>query len=348
MITTSPAPVVALPPQPQAVSIPPRESLIERVPHIDPMAAFESAPPPIDLLFEGGPMVGTVGTIYSRGGLGKSYLVTELACAIASADLVGRDVPNPGDLLDIKPTQPGHVVYLSYEDPAIITTARLHAMGAKFRLDVRRAIADRLHIIPIMGYAEDYLLSDGGLADDLINWCLKNPTRLIVIDTISRAHQLDENSNPEMSLLLAILERIARSTGAAVLYVHHTSKGAVLNGLGTMAQAARGASALIDNCRWAAYLAPMTAKEADTVSDDYQTKNPIEEKNWWRYVMFGVSKSNYVTPIEPRWLWRDDGGVLVPASDLYPVPPAEEYGQGARPVQPAGISKRKGYGIATY
>ncbi|MCK1975372.1 helicase RepA family protein, partial [Bacillus safensis] len=49
--------------------------------------------------------------------------------------------------------------------------------------------------------------------------------RLIVLDTLSRIHTLDENSNGEMAQLVAKLEEIATITKASVLYLHHVSKG---------------------------------------------------------------------------------------------------------------------------
>ncbi len=60
--------------------------------------------------------------------------------------------------------------------------------------------------------------------------------RLIVVDTLSQSIAgADENSNGDMRLVLANCQRIAHETGAAVVFIHHTTK----NG-----DTFRGASAL--------------------------------------------------------------------------------------------------------
>ncbi|MCP6060396.1 helicase RepA family protein, partial [Klebsiella pneumoniae] len=77
--------------------------------------------------------------------------------------------------------------------------------------------------------------------------------------------------------LVATLEHIAASTGASVLYLHHVSKGSAREGQTDQQQAARGASALIDNARWCGYVARMTEAEAERLSDRIYDRQPIGE-----------------------------------------------------------------------
>ena len=64
-----------------------------------------------------------------------------------------------------------------------------------------------------------------------------------------------------MAHLVSVLEHIAATTGAAVLYLHHVNKGSARDGQTDQQQAARGASALIDNARWCGYVAKMTSRK---------------------------------------------------------------------------------------
>ena len=136
--------------------------------------------------------------------------------------------------------------------------------------------------------------------------------RLIVLDTLSRMHRRDENSNGEMAQVVGRFERLAIKTGASVLYLHHVNKNSAREGQTDQQQAGRGASALVDNPRWCGYVARMSKKEAEHLSDHYFEHLPIKERRK-QFVRFGVSKQNYGEDLPDRWYKREDGGVLLPA-----------------------------------
>ena len=149
------------------------------------------------------------------------------------------------------------------------------------------------------------------------------------IFNIGRIHALDENSNGNMAHLVAVLEQVAATTGASVLYLHHVSKGSAREGQTDQQQAARGASALIDNARWCGYVARMTEDEAKRLSDRAHDRQPIGNERRSYFVRFGVSKQNYdATPLD-RWYMRHAGGVLVPV-ELYEASRNEEKGRDGR------------------
>ncbi len=167
-------------------------------------------------------------------------------------------------------------------------------------------------VMPIMGKLMD--VTKRSKRAQIIEQC--EGARLIVLDTLSRIHSLDENSNGDMARLVAMLEEIATITKASVLYLHHVSKGSARDGQADQQQAARGASALIDNARWCGFVAKMTEEQAKSLSDRAYDRQPIGNDRRGFFVRFGVSKQNYdATPLD-QWYKRHDGGVLVPVELL--------------------------------
>ena len=271
---------------------------------IDLRAAFENEPPALDFIWPGF-LAGTVGALVAPGATGKSFWALEAAMAIACS-VAG------GDLVGLAPACAGRVVYFAGEDPEVALVRRIHAIGQHLNQQARETIAENLTIKPVMGKLMNVL--DDAQRADLIKFC--SGTRLIVLDTLSRIHDRDENSNGDMARLVATLEHIAASTGASVLYLHHVSKGSAREGQTDQQQAARGASALIDNARWCGYVARMTEAEAERLSDRIYDRQPIGQNRRKFFVRFGVSKQNYAEIDADRWYQRHDGGVLLPVELL--------------------------------
>lgn len=266
---------------------------------IDLAKAFADEPPVLDFIWPGF-LAGTVGALVAPGATGKSYFTLEAAMSIACS-VAG------GDLVKLAPVHTGRVVYMAGEDPAPALIRRIHAIGQHLPLSAREAIAENLTLEPIMGKRLN-IMDDRHLAR-VVEYCADS--RLIVLDTLSRIHQLDENSNGDMAQLVGTLEYVAATTGASVLYLHHVNKGSAREGQADQQQAARGASALIDNARWCGFVAKMTEQEAGCLSAHGFSRLPIDDQRGY-FVRFGVSKQNYdVTPCD-RWYQRHEGGVLLP------------------------------------
>lgn len=266
---------------------------------IDLARAFETEPPVLDFIWPGF-LAGTVGALVAPGATGKSYFTLEAAMSIACS-VAG------GDLVRLAPARTGRVIYLAGEDPAPALIRRVHAIGQHLTSSARQAIADNLTLEPIMGKRLN-VMDDRHLAR-VVEYCAN--TRLIVLDTLSRIHQLDENSNGDMAQLVGALEYVASTTGASVLYLHHVNKGSAREGQADQQQAARGASALIDNARWCGFVAKMTEQEAVSLSADSVNRLPINDQRGY-FVRFGISKQNYDVTPRDRWYRRHDGGVLLP------------------------------------
>lgn len=259
---------------------------------INIMAAFENEPPDYDYVLPGGFVAGTVGTLVAPGGTGKSFLALQASATVCCPEF---------DSLKLNIDRAGRVLYLVLEDPRTALLQRLHALGKLMTQPQQRIVDAGLRLAPLLGAGVD--LMKVKWRQEILGAC-EDKTRLIVIDTLSRSHCLDENSNGDMSHFISTLETIAVESGAAILLVHHTSKSMALNGRGDEQQASRGASALTDNPRWQGYVVGMSTEDADCFGIE------AGERSW--YVRFGVTKKNYSSPFSERWYKRSQGGILVP------------------------------------
>lgn len=267
---------------------------------INIMSAFENEPVALDFVLPGF-LAGSVGALIAPGATGKSYFALQMAMSIAAE--VGS-----GDLLKLGHGKSGFVVYLAGEDSSTLMHHRIHSIGKHLGQDDRKAIAKNLIVESLVGRRLDVMKVDD--MNLLIKGCYG--ARLVIFDTLSRIHSLNELDNGEMSQLISQLEYLTHHTGAAVLFLHHTNKGSALGGTADQQQAARGASAIIDNARWAGFLQKMSKEESEKLSDQHVSKSPIGEVNRKKYVKFGVAKQNYGEQVADRWFKHHEGGVLLP------------------------------------
>jgi len=269
---------------------------------IDIMSAFTNQPPELDFVWPGF-LAGTVGALVAPGAAGKSFFALQAAMAVACAGLGGER----GDLLGLKPKYSGPVVYFAGEDPEPVLIHRIHAIGKYLDPAAREAVAENLIVEPVVGKRLN-MMNELHL-QRVIEYC--SGARLIILDTLSRLHTLEENSNGDMSQLITNLEYIVAQTGgAAVLYLHHVNKNSAREKQIDQHHAARGASALVDNARWVGFIAKMTEDESNRLSDR-EDRKPIADRRGF-FIRFGVSKQNYGAPFLDRWYERRDGGVLLP------------------------------------
>lgn len=264
--------------------------------------------PPLDFVLPG-LLAGSVGMIAAPGATGKGYVMLQAAFTVAAE----TDIP----LFDgawPAPARRGEVCILMAEDPAQILEQRSRAVTRHLVSsvpgvtdDVIGDIAKRIEIRSLVGVVPHILGPRGECSDEHKRWrdyLLQCATgrRLLILDTAARFHSADENSNGEMTLLVQTIEAIAKKTGCTVLISHHASKAAALGGQGMTQQAARGASALVDSCRWVMTMARMTEREA--------IEHGVDDAMRGYYLRASVSKNNYGSPIDDLWLRRGDGGVL--------------------------------------
>lgn len=195
---------------------------------------INNKPAPLKFVFDG-LLNGTVGVLAAAGGSGKSFFALQLASQIASG----------ANLTGFQDLEIGKVIYLSLEDGANVIHNRISTFIDK--VNDKNQLVKNLNILDFVG--DRFNINDQNQTfDDVI--LLAKDAKLVIVDTLSRAHDLDENSNNQMAELLLKLEKLAAETGAAFLLLHHINKAGVAN----TASAARGASSLIDNARYACSL----------------------------------------------------------------------------------------------
>jgi RecA-family ATPase len=272
-------------------------------PRLDLSYCLNNEPPPLDFVLPG-LVSGTVGSIVAPGAAGKSLLALQLAALVgAGADTLS---------LNIDKLKVGKVLVLAAEDPEPVLWSRVRALASKMQPDQALAFTENVTISPCIGKSGN--LCDEGQTASMISQF--GQSRLIIIDTLSRWHNGDENSRKDAVLVMRNLEKIATNTGAAVIFLHHTSKIAALNGQGATQQASRGSGVWVDEARWVAFLTGATESDFKELGANSTTIK--------KFVKFGVSKANYCPPQLDIWLERGYAGILGKASKSA----SSKYGEG--------------------
>jgi DNA-binding transcriptional ArsR family regulator len=136
-----------------------------------------------------------------------------------------------GALLQSKPQK---VFYITWEDMLPLISKRIlsYARGLG-----SNGIPPNMHVtempLLLMNVAEHARALEDKISAERYD--------LVVLDTISHAHGVDEDKASEIKLVMQVLQRIARNCRCAILYVHHRRK----NGEGvSMSERGRGSTAI--------------------------------------------------------------------------------------------------------
>ncbi|WP_406714745.1 AAA family ATPase [Trueperella pyogenes] len=144
--------------------------------------------------------------IYSAPKVGKSLLALEIAAALAT----GRNV------LNTTPDQPLRVLYVDYEnDPRGDTVERLKAMGYH---------ADELEKLMILSYPVLAGLDTRQGAATFIDIVNTYEPTLVILDTMSRAIDGEENENDTYLNFYRNVQLPLKKAGIALLRLDHTGK----------------------------------------------------------------------------------------------------------------------------
>jgi len=268
------------------------------------------APDPLQFVLPG-MLKGTVGSLVSPGGTGKSMLALQ----------IGFQMAGGSDRLKLGNLAPGKVAYFPAEDPLPVLRHRLYGLLRNLEKTELEKINGNFRVYSLSGERDVSLEGDAyGAIRTASEEC-----QLVILDTLRRFHAKNENDSGDMVKVMDRLESLAEETGAAILFLHHTNKGMALSGQGDEAQAARGSSVLTDNARWQGYVAGMTKQEADGLG--------LPEEDRPGYLRFGIAKQNYGPPFRPVWLQRGDDGLLAAVGPEFPCASAKASKAAGRPAK---------------
>lgn len=260
-------------------------------------------PPPFDFVLPG-LQAGEVGMLPAPGGTGKTFLMLQLAMSISTGTPFADVWEAP---------KKGRVVFLTAEDTLQVLHHRLYYMRPP--IEWQEDMRTNMEVISLAGSIPRLLTVGKNRAPERGDWfedmlSLATGARLFVVDPLSRFHSCDENDASQMTMLVQTFEAIAKQTGAAIIFTHHSNKGAQQHGSGGSQASARGSSALTDGVRWQMNLWKMSKEEA-------QEKHVPEEQRW-KHVGLTMAKANN-TPMDTiTWLERGEGGVLKPSVFMQP------------------------------
>lgn len=169
--------------------------------HYDPLD-LSLAPPDYDWLVQGLVCKGDVCLLVGEPNVGKSWLSLSLAVAIADKH---------NKWLDYTLDNHGKVLYIDEENPHDVVYHRLKQLGI--------TQYDNIRYLHRQGVRLDRNF------DKILDEAIAYDPSLIVIDSLTRFHTIDENNAGEMARLFNdSINVLARETGAAVLILHHTNK----------------------------------------------------------------------------------------------------------------------------
>jgi hypothetical protein len=252
------------------------------------------APPDALITYRDNPLLtrGIVGGVTAQGGTGKTFFLQQLAYALADGTGFGP--------LKAADSEGFQVLMLCGEDPPDEVDRRLWAISGESTY-----FPDNLHIASTVGRLGPLmrLEKNNPVKAPAFYWLretIKNHEglALLIIDPKSRYYGLDENNNDHGTQWISALESLAQEFNITILFTHHVSKA---NGQTLDQNMSRGASAIVDGCRWVAGMSYLSKDECNR----YEINNPQG------YVVFNITKTNYAAGLQSKLVFkRTENGVL--------------------------------------
>lgn len=253
---------------------------------------------------------GAVSVTVAPGGIGKSNLAIAEMLAISS----GKDLLRQG----IK--EPQRCWYVNLEDPKDELVRRIQAACKHYQL-TPEDIKGRLFIdsgqnqeLCITKNTSSGMEIDQSLVDGLIKEISSKGIDIMIIDPFVSSHNVSENDNVAIDLVVKTWARIADRTNAAIHLIHHTRKQTPDSEFN--ADSARGAKALVDAARDVRAINRMTESEGlkagvdnhrlyfRVFSDKANLTPPADKSNWYKLESVQIANGDNVGVVTP-WKWPD-------------------------------------------
>ena len=247
----------------------------------------------------------------AAGGVGKSSVKIGEALAMASnRSLYGRAI-HGGPLT---------VWLYNLEDPQEETERRLHATAKWFKI-APEEVEDRLYVdsgrdqrCVIAHESEHGATIVMPVYEQIKAQIITLGIDVLIIDPFVSSHEVSENDNRAIDLVVKTWGRLADETQCSVNLVHHVRKG---NGAETNAESARGAKSLVDAARSVIVYNRMSEDEAGLAGvpqNDrgfyFRTQNdkanlaPPEKAEWYRMNNVALANGDQVGVATP-WTWPE-------------------------------------------
>ena len=164
--------------------------------------------------------------LYGKPGDGKSFLALDMAMSIATG------LPWQGH-----PTQKGYVVYISAEGGAGLGKRvgawlqHKHIVSDDYKHLLMNFVTSAVHILPESDDIGEILaqtIEHHAYQELLLNTLGEDetgPPFFIVVDTLARCFDGDENQQEDMNNFIKGLDYLRDTFAATVLVIHHTNKG---------------------------------------------------------------------------------------------------------------------------
>lgn len=278
-----------------AESLPSSES-----PHmLDVRRVLETTPPDQSYIFEGTIPSGALVGVWSQGGLGKSFVMTQLAVSAAIGETL---------IKSFIPKRTMRVIYYASEDTHDELHRRIRAIMHRYGLhdeSTQARMVENLRIYPRTNFPMATETNEGVKPTPEFQRVLREVrefgANIVIFDPLAHFLNIEENSNVEMAVAMNVFQRLIEpNTERSVVLVHHVSK---VRQDSTDTGASRGASAFRDaiRCGWG----------FAALNNDEVKRFKVEERHVWRYMKVENTKCNWgARHSRPIFLKREEGGVL--------------------------------------
>jgi hypothetical protein len=256
-----------------------------------------------------------VSATVSPGGVGKSSLIAAETLAMVSGK----------DLLGTLPTEKLRVWLWNLEDPQEETERKIQAVALHYGLTADD-IGDRLFVdsgrdqpLVIATASRTGTLIARPISDALVAEIKARRIDVLTIDPFVSCHEVPENDNQSMDMIVKEWGKIADRGNCAVHLVHHTPK---MAGAEVTAESARGGKAFADACRVIRPIHRMSKEEGEKagvenhrlyfrcLNDKATLQPPADSSNWFKLRSVDLGNGNLGAPgdsvgVVTAWEWPD-------------------------------------------
>jgi hypothetical protein len=226
---------------------------------------------------------GSLSLIIAPGAAGKTALTIGMALSLAT----GREILGKAVYGKVQ-----RVWLWNLEDSGEELERLIQASAIHWSLSPDD-IGDRLYLdsgldgegLTIASEGRDGLTLATDLADALIDEIRDRNIDVLIVDPFVSSHRVSENDNGAIDAIAKLWAKIATAANCAILIVHHARK---LAGAENTADAARGASALVNAAR--------SVLTLNRMSDDESARFGVDPSNQRRFFRVYDDKNNRAPP----------------------------------------------------